>query len=87
METVLKQQTPKNLQTDAGIEFFNQNFKNLMKQYNINHYNVFSEKKAAIVERVNRTMKNMVWKEFSLQDLEEKIKVGDHVRISKVRGI
>ncbi|VEN47572.1 unnamed protein product [Callosobruchus maculatus] len=45
METVLKQQTPKNLQTDARLEFFNQNFKNLMKQYYISHYNVFSEKK------------------------------------------
>ncbi|VEN43880.1 unnamed protein product [Callosobruchus maculatus] len=42
---MLKQQTPKNLQTDAGLEFFNQNFKNLIKQYDINHYNVFSKKK------------------------------------------
>lgn len=66
MEKVLKEQTPKNLQTDAGLEFFNKHFEKLMKKYGINHYNVFSEKKAAIVERVNRTLKNMMWKEFSL---------------------
>lgn len=67
METVFKQQTPKNLQTDMGKEFFNINFKTLTKKYNINHYNVFSEKKASIVERVNRTLKNWMWKEFNVQ--------------------
>lgn len=65
MKKILKEETPKNLQTDAGLEFFNKHFENLMKKYNINHYQVFSEKKAAIVERVNRTLKNMMWKEFS----------------------
>lgn len=67
MEKILKKQTPKNLQTDAGLEFFNKDFKKLMQKYNINHYNVFSELKAAIVERVNRTLKGMMWKEFSYQ--------------------
>lgn len=67
MEKVLKQQSPKNLQTDGGREFFNEHFKKMMKKYNINHYQVFSEKKASIVERVNRTLKGMMWKEFSLQ--------------------
>lgn len=137
MEKILKEVSPKNLQTDAGLEFFNQHFQKLMKRFNVNHYNVFSEKKASIVERVNRTLKNMMWKEFSLQghykwlnilikivnqynnkkhrtinmkpsqvtqkdekrlletaynrikmtDLKQKFKVGDHVRISKVRGV
>ncbi|VEN40851.1 unnamed protein product [Callosobruchus maculatus] len=32
-------------------------------------------------------MKSMMWKEFSLQDLKTKLKVGDHIRIYKVRGI
>lgn len=136
MESVLKQQTPNNLQTDSGLEFFNSHFEKLMKKYKVNHYNVFSEKKAAIVERVNRTLKNMMWKEFSfrgnykwldvlpkivyqynnkkhrtigmkpidvtekhekhllntaynhikISDLHTKFKVGDHVRISKLRG-
>nr|CAH7768797.1 unnamed protein product [Callosobruchus chinensis] len=69
MEQVFQQskQTPRNLQTDAGLTFFNKYFDSLMKEYGVNHYNVFSEKKAAIVERVNRTLRNIMWKEFSLQ--------------------
>jgi hypothetical protein len=61
MEKVFKQQQPKNLQTDMGKEFFNKTFQLLMKKYNINHYNtLYSEKKASIVERVNRTLKNLM---------------------------
>lgn len=58
---------PKNLQTDDGKEFFNNSFKNLMKIYHINHYSTYSVLKASIVERFNRTLKNMMWKEFSYQ--------------------
>jgi hypothetical protein len=65
MEKVFKQQQPKNLQTDMGKEFFNKTFQLLMKKYNIHHYNTYSEKKASIVERVNRTLKNLMWKEFN----------------------
>jgi len=57
---------PKNLQTDDGKEFFNNIFKNLMKKYQINHYSTFSSLKASIVERFNRTLKEKMWKEFSL---------------------
>uniref|UniRef100_V5I837 Uncharacterized transposon-derived protein F54H12.3 n=1 Tax=Anoplophora glabripennis TaxID=217634 RepID=V5I837_ANOGL len=57
---------PKNLQTDMGKEFYNENFKKLMKKYNINHYSVYSTKKASIVERSIRTIKNMLWRSFSL---------------------
>ena len=69
METILSKivRLPKNLQTDQGKEFYNVKFQNLMKKYKINHYNVYSLKKASIVERVNRTLKNLMWKEFSLQ--------------------
>lgn len=56
---------PKNLQTDDGKEFFNKEFKDLMNKNQINHYSTFSVLKASIVERFNRTLKNMMWKEFS----------------------
>lgn len=58
---------PKNIQSDFGKEFFNKEFKILMDAYNINHYSTFSNLKASIVERVNRTLKNIMWKRFSLQ--------------------
>lgn len=69
MKKILSQMkpTPKNLQTDNGKEFYNSDFQVLMKSNGINHYSTFSNLKASIVERVNRTLKNMMWKEFSLQ--------------------
>lgn len=34
------------MQADLEKEFFDNEFKKLMKKYNVNYYNVFSEKKA-----------------------------------------
>lgn len=139
MLNVFKTEKVKNLQTDNGTEYYNKYFKQLVKKYNVNHYSVFSEKKASIVERINRTLKNIMWKEFNIRghyrwvellpkvvekynntkhstikmkpvDVSEKdeqrllntaynhikiapslknikFRVGDHVRISKVRGV
>lgn len=56
---------PINLQSDNGKEFYNKDFQNLMKEYNINHYSSYSEIKSSIVERFNRTLKEKMWKEFS----------------------
>lgn len=61
-----KKRFPRNLQTDDGKEFFNKSFRQLMKKLDINHYSTFSSLKASIVERFNRTLKNMMWKEFSM---------------------
>lgn len=58
--------SPVNLQTDQGTEFYNQEFQKLLKSYNINHYSTFSVKKASIVERLIKTLKNKLYKYFSL---------------------
>ncbi|XP_070168346.1 uncharacterized protein [Polyergus mexicanus] len=58
---------PKNLQTDNGKEFYNKDFKKLMEQNKINHYSTYSDKKAAIVERFIRSLKEIMWKQFSIQ--------------------
>lgn len=67
MKSIIEQASyaPANLQSDQGTEFYNRHFQALMKQYKINHYSTFSTKKAAIVERVIRTLKNILYKEFS----------------------
>lgn len=57
--------TPVNIQSDHGTEFYNKNFRALMKKYNINHYSTYSTMKAAIVERAIRTIKNNLYKQFS----------------------
>lgn len=136
LEIVLKAQKPDHLCTDSGGEFLGKEVQNLLKKYNVIHYVVYSEKKASIVERVNRTLKGMMWKEFNFNgtyqwlDVLKKIvkiynnrkhrttgfkpaeitkkhekllldtvysnikmidkpkyKVGDFVRISKIRGV
>lgn len=62
----LKGRVPRNLQTDLGKEFYNEKFKNIVTKYKINHYSTYSTKKASIVERLIRTLKNKLYKEFSL---------------------
>lgn len=56
----------KNIQFDEGKEFFNTKFSNLMKKYNINHYHIYSVMKCAIVECVIRTLKDKLYRLFSL---------------------
>lgn len=68
MKSVLQQgRIPKNLHTDRGKEFYNTSFQSLMKQYNINLYSTYSNLKASICERFNRTLKNKMWMQFSLR--------------------
>jgi Tat protein secretion system quality control protein TatD with DNase activity len=38
-----------------------------MNLNNINYYSTYSEKKASVVERFNRTLKEKMWKQFSMQ--------------------
>src|SRR5436190_5982665 len=71
IENVLKQILPhhpmKHFQTDQGTEWFNSKVKLLLNKFNINHYHTFSEKKASIIERFNRTLKGRMWRKFSDQ--------------------
>jgi len=52
-------------QTDQGREFFNNKVSSLLEKYNIKHYFVYSELKASIVERFNRTLKSRLFKHFT----------------------
>lgn len=55
------------LHVDNGKEFYNAHMRKLLQEQKINMYSTFSTKKAAIVERFNRTLKNRMWKKFSLR--------------------
>lgn len=57
---------PKNLQTDRGKEFYNNNVQSILKKRGILHYSTYSVMKASVVERFNRTLKNKMWKLFTL---------------------
>lgn len=70
---------PKNLQTDAGKEFYNGSFQKLMRRHNINHYSTYSKMKASICERFNRTLLNRIWYRFNLQGTHKWINMLDEV--------
>lgn len=56
---------PKNLQTDNGKEFYSKQFEKIMQIHKINHYSTYTILKASIVERVIRTLKLFLSKEFT----------------------
>ena len=56
---------PKRLQTDQGKEFYNQYVQQLLDSYNIELFSVYSEKKAAIVERFQRTLQEKLFRAFT----------------------
>jgi hypothetical protein len=64
---LLKRHRIKLLQTDAGKEFYNSKVEALLKEHNVKLYSTYSEKKASIVERLNRTIKTRMWTKFSEQ--------------------
>ena len=65
-ERILKRnKPPKHLQTDRGKEFYNKEFAGVMKKHGINHYSTHSERKASIVERFNRTLKENMYRNFT----------------------
>lgn len=58
---------PKKLQTDAGKEFYNKKFQNLLQDYNITLYSTYTIVKAAMAERVIKTIKEKLYKMFGLR--------------------
>ena len=69
-ETILKafkslKVTPKNLWVDKGSEYYNNLLKKFNKDNSINMYSTYGEHKSAIVERFNRTLKEIMWKDFT----------------------
>ena len=55
---------PKVAQFDDGKEFYNVGVKTLLEKHEIKYFSTKSDKKAAIVERFNRTLKTVMWKYF-----------------------
>lgn len=68
MARILAKTTPpRNLQVDMGKEFYNAPFQELVAQHRINMYSTYSVMKASIVERLNRTIKSAIFKNFEGQ--------------------
>ena len=68
MKSILIQgRIPENLHVDQGSKFYTSNFKPLMREYDINLYSTYSNSKASMVERFNRTLKTWMFKKFILR--------------------
>ena len=66
---------PQKLWTDAGREFTNGIMKAFLKDNNIELYHTFNEGKAVVVERFNRTLKQIMWKRFHVQGTQKWVKL------------
>ena len=67
LRELLTKNRPEKIQTDLGSEFFNAKFKQMCKDLGIVLYTTHDEKKAVIVERVNRTLKERMYRYFTAQ--------------------
>ena len=56
---------PLKLCTDMGTEFTNHQVQQLLKENEVFFYTTASDKKAAMVERLNRTLKEKIWRYFT----------------------
>ena len=56
---------PVMIQTDKGTEFMNLPLQNFLKKHYIKFFTTFSEHKAGIVERFNRTIKGIMFRLFT----------------------
>lgn len=59
-EPIIKEFLPEKIQTDKGSEFFNRTFLNMLKKYQVILFATESDKKASVVERFNRTLKQKI---------------------------
>ena len=60
---------PKVVQFDEGKEFCNVGVRDLLKSRDVDYFSTKSDKKAAVVERFNRTLKTTMWKYFTAKEL------------------
>ena len=61
----MRNKKPEKLRTDKGTEFINESFQQYLKKQGIQFYTATNEPKAAVVERVNRTLKSKLYRYFT----------------------
>ena len=59
---------PTMLWTDKGSEFISKHFKGFLSKKDIKLYHTENEEKSSIVERWNKTIKNKMWKMFTVNN-------------------
>ena len=59
---------PQILWTNRGSEFISKHFKYFLKRAGIKLYHTENEEKSSVVEKWNKTMKNRMWKMFTVNN-------------------
>ena len=62
---LLTSNTPIKLETDDGKEFKNTHFRALLRRLKIKTYSISSDRKCALIERLNRTLKTRMYRAFT----------------------
>ena len=65
MKPFLRRNKPAKMNFDQGTEFVNRSFLELLRKHKIKHFHVFSDRKACIVERFNRSLKSRMYRYFT----------------------
>ena len=68
-KTIFKTRKPEKLWVDKGREFYNKTFLTFLSDKNISIYSTESELKAVIIERFNRSLKELIEQELLTQEL------------------
>ena len=67
-EILKSKRKPQMLWTDKGSKFISKHFKVFLKREGIKLYHTENEEKSSVVERWNKTMKNRMWKMFTVNN-------------------
>ena len=67
-ETIFRQNKPKKLWVDKRKEYYNKNVLDLLAKNNIEIYSTENEEKSSVCERWNRTIKEKMYKRFTIQN-------------------
>lgn len=62
LKPIILESHPEKLQTDKGSEFFNSTVQKFLKSENVKLFATESDQKASVVERFNRTLKNILFR-------------------------
>ena len=65
---LLMNERPKLIQADQGTEFFNRDVKRMLEAFGPKLYHTYTDKKAAIVERVQRTLRGRLGRLFTKRE-------------------
>ena len=78
-KVIFSKRKPVYLQTDQGGEFYNKEFLKFMDDNNVKLFSTFSDTKASIVERWNRTLKDKMFRYFTKNNTLRYIDVLDEM--------